>query len=409
MPSTFTLNTQVPFSTTAQISNFNLIQAAIRSLQDGQALGSVTSVGLSLPNIFTVSNSPVTTAGTLTAVFASQTQNLFLASPNGSSGALAVRAIVAADLPLVTGTYGGTGVNNSTKTFTYLKNISFTAADDTGVYTLPTGTKTLVATDVTTLSSLTSAAALATVGTIGTGTWHGTAVAIGYGGTGAASAAAARVNLLPALGSNTLKFLRVNGAETDVEWATVAASITSINSDTAAAQTIVTGNAASAFAISTAAGVTTVQIPNASASLAGFVSTGTQTIAGAKTLSDILTLTAAPVLNALSANSVLFLDGGKSVSQDNSKFNYTSSVLTVANIINTGVLLQSNYITKTANYTLKVTDYMVCFSTTGGTACTATLPDTTTLVGGEEFIVKWLADAGGGVVFTLVVFNAATT
>ncbi len=48
---------------------------------------------------------------------------------------------------VIIGTYGGTGVNNGTKTLTYLKNISFTAADDTGVYTLPTGTKTLLATD----------------------------------------------------------------------------------------------------------------------------------------------------------------------------------------------------------------------------------------------------------------------
>lgn len=48
---------------------------------------------------------------------------------------------------IIVGTYGGTGVNNGTKTLTYLKNISLTAADDTGVYTLPTGTKTLLATD----------------------------------------------------------------------------------------------------------------------------------------------------------------------------------------------------------------------------------------------------------------------
>lgn len=48
---------------------------------------------------------------------------------------------------LIAGTYGGTGVNNGAKTLTYLKNISFTSADDTGVYTLPTGIKTLLATD----------------------------------------------------------------------------------------------------------------------------------------------------------------------------------------------------------------------------------------------------------------------
>jgi hypothetical protein len=69
---------------------------------------------------------------------------------------------------LIAGTYGGTGVNNGAKTFTYLKNMSFTAADDTGVYTLPTGTKTLVDTTVTTLSSLVSHGTI-TTGGLGTG------------------------------------------------------------------------------------------------------------------------------------------------------------------------------------------------------------------------------------------------
>jgi len=47
--------------------------------------------------------------------------------------------------------------------------------------TLPLGTKTLVATDVATLSSLTS------IGTIGTGTWEATDVGVAHGGTGKSS------------------------------------------------------------------------------------------------------------------------------------------------------------------------------------------------------------------------------
>lgn len=61
--------------------------------------GSVTSVGLSLPAIFTVSGSPVTTSGTLSATLASQTANYIFAAPNGSAGAPSFRAIVAADIP----------------------------------------------------------------------------------------------------------------------------------------------------------------------------------------------------------------------------------------------------------------------------------------------------------------------
>lgn len=62
-------------------------------------LGTVTSVGLSLPSEFTVSNSPVTTSGTLTGVWASQSANYVFAAPNGSSGTPTFRAIVAADIP----------------------------------------------------------------------------------------------------------------------------------------------------------------------------------------------------------------------------------------------------------------------------------------------------------------------
>ncbi|MDE3022912.1 MAG: hypothetical protein KGI54_13820, partial [Pseudomonadota bacterium] len=96
---------------------------------------------LSLPADFTVSGSPVTTTGTLTAVRASQSANLFLASPNGASGVPSYRAIVAADVPTLnqntTGTAGGltgtalTGdVTNSGNTIT-LANTAVTAGSYT--------------------------------------------------------------------------------------------------------------------------------------------------------------------------------------------------------------------------------------------------------------------------------------
>lgn len=63
--------------------------------------GTVTSVGLSLPNIFTVSGSPVTASGTLTGSLAPQSANSFLAGPtSGAAAAPTMRAIVGADLPL---------------------------------------------------------------------------------------------------------------------------------------------------------------------------------------------------------------------------------------------------------------------------------------------------------------------
>lgn len=73
--------------------------------------GSVTSVDLSMPAEFTVSNNPVTTSGTLTVAKASQTQNLFYASPNGSSGAPTFRSIVAADVPTLNQNTTGTAAS----------------------------------------------------------------------------------------------------------------------------------------------------------------------------------------------------------------------------------------------------------------------------------------------------------
>lgn len=77
--------------------------------------GSVTSVGLALPSLFSVSGSPVTGSGTLTGGFANQSANLVLAGP--TSGAAAVpgmRALVAADLPNSTVTPGSYTAANIT-------------------------------------------------------------------------------------------------------------------------------------------------------------------------------------------------------------------------------------------------------------------------------------------------------
>lgn len=66
--------------------------------------GSVTSVALSLPGIFTVSGSPITTSGTLSATLASQTANTFFSAPNGSNGSPTFRAIAFADVSSLGGT-----------------------------------------------------------------------------------------------------------------------------------------------------------------------------------------------------------------------------------------------------------------------------------------------------------------
>jgi hypothetical protein len=64
--------------------------------------GTVTSVGLSLPSQFTVTGSPVTTSGTLTATLAAQSANLVWAGPTtGVAAAPAFRSLVAGDIPTI--------------------------------------------------------------------------------------------------------------------------------------------------------------------------------------------------------------------------------------------------------------------------------------------------------------------
>lgn len=68
--------------------------------------GTVMSVALTVPSWLSVAGSPVTTSGTLAVTAATgQTANRVLATPDGSTGAVSPRALVANDLPNLSGTY----------------------------------------------------------------------------------------------------------------------------------------------------------------------------------------------------------------------------------------------------------------------------------------------------------------
>jgi hypothetical protein len=89
----------------------------------GVGSGTVTSVGLSLPGIFSVSGSPITTTGTITATLATQSANLVFAAPFASAGSPTFRLLAAADIPALPAsiiasgaiptTRGGTGLSGA--------------------------------------------------------------------------------------------------------------------------------------------------------------------------------------------------------------------------------------------------------------------------------------------------------
>ena len=104
-----TVNLGSSASATTQSSSDNSTKVATTAYVKSQGYltsetytGTVASVGLSLPGIFSVSGSPVTGSGTLSASLASQTANWVWAAPNGSAGSPTFRSLVAADIPTLT-------------------------------------------------------------------------------------------------------------------------------------------------------------------------------------------------------------------------------------------------------------------------------------------------------------------
>lgn len=80
--------------------------------------GTVTSVDLAVPSIFTVSGNPITTSGTITVSLANQTANTVFAGPStGAPAAPTFRALVDDDLPVVSISKGGTGQTSQTAGF----------------------------------------------------------------------------------------------------------------------------------------------------------------------------------------------------------------------------------------------------------------------------------------------------
>lgn len=66
----------------------------------GGGSGTVTSVGLSVPILFSVTGSPITSSGTLAITFNTQTANCVVAGPtSGTAAAPTCRAVVDADIP----------------------------------------------------------------------------------------------------------------------------------------------------------------------------------------------------------------------------------------------------------------------------------------------------------------------
>lgn len=85
--------------------------------QGASGTAGVTSIGLALPNIFSVTPPAITTSGTITATFTTQSANTIFAGPaSGSAAAPTFRSLVITDLPTMTSTEFAGKISDETGT-----------------------------------------------------------------------------------------------------------------------------------------------------------------------------------------------------------------------------------------------------------------------------------------------------
>ena len=95
-----------PTSGSSAFPSYRLLVAA-----DLPASGFVTSVALTVPSIFSVSGSPITSTGTFALALVTESPNLVFAGPSSGSAAVPTfRSLVAADVPVISLTSGISGI-----------------------------------------------------------------------------------------------------------------------------------------------------------------------------------------------------------------------------------------------------------------------------------------------------------
>lgn len=223
-----------------------------------QPLGTVASVGLAMPAQFAVTGSPVTSTGTLTASWNTQSANAVLSGPTTGAAALPTfRALVGADLPLPGPSSRGGVQSIGPVTHQFVNSIG------------TSGVTTVAQPDASDLS-----------GTL----------TIGQGGTGQTTANTALNALLPSQAAQSGKALETDG--TNASWVAVAGTgtVTSV-ALTAPSEFSVAGSPVTAAGTLALSWANPVSVANGGTGLASGTSGGILGYTGATTLASSIALT----------------------------------------------------------------------------------------------------------------------
>jgi hypothetical protein len=340
-------------------------------------------VGLSLPAQFTVTNSPVTSSGTLTATWATQTANYVLAGPTtGAAATPTFRALVAGDIPSLSYVTSVTGTAPVVSSGGLTPAISMAAANGTT-------NGYLTSTDWTTFNnkgsgSVTSVAQSFTGGLISVGgspittsgtlalTVAGTSGGIPYFSSGtawASSAALTQYGVVYGGGAGAAPVATAAGTTGQVLTATTGGAPTWAAPATSGTVTSVSVVSANGFAGTVATATTTPAI-TISTSITGLLKGNGTAISAATSGTDY-----AP---ATSGTSILYGNGSGGFSNVTVGSGLSFSAGTLASTASTA----SAPITKTADFTVGAGETWFINNKSGST-CTVTLPTASANTGRE--------------------------
>jgi hypothetical protein len=157
-----------PSATINALDASNISSGTLSMARLPGGVGSVSSVAISVPSILTITGSPITSSGTIALGLATQPANAVLAGPSsGASAQPTFRTLVSADLPAAiapstvsAGTYAGTGsatvAPGASAQVGSGATASVSGSGFSGDITLTTGTGTLAAGAICTLTFPTS-------------------------------------------------------------------------------------------------------------------------------------------------------------------------------------------------------------------------------------------------------------